>query len=782
MKQRGNRGAEPAAPAPASQPAVVELVDAVGLPRDLVGGKVGPLARLAAGGFPVPAGLVVTTAAWLLPPEQMAAQITAALEGMWAGGERFAVRSSAAAEDSADASYAGQYESYLDVPAERVLHAVEQCRQAAAARRVSVYRSRGATVEPEQVTGTGSGDDRLPSIAVLIQPMVPAAAAGVAFTANPLTGDRHETVVAAVRGLGERLVSGEAVGDEWVVRDGTATPQRIAEHAITAGQAAAIAALAAEVAVVIGGGPQDIEWGWEPAGHGGRLVLLQARPMTALPDPMDWSPPGPGLWMRNFRLGEWLPDPMTPLFADWLLPLLENGYLDGMRDSIGAAIPFPYATVNGWYYNTTPRPAPAMLLPAVVGSRGRLVLVLYQALFNVSRNPAAADRAVLGDLHRRWKGLELPAYRRLVDDGEKQVATAAPADLVRIIDQVGRTAGRQLWFLAIVGGSAWKMEARLTAFADRHLPRLMVAGGPLSDGVQMLLRGLDGIDTHPPPYAVASVDWYRPTLGETSSAPRSHPSRQEAVGAQRQTAEAACLTALRTAPRQREQFIELLQVTRRYAVIREQQARDLTLGWPLLRACALQLGKQLVATGILTSTEQVFFLTHAELTTDTCDKVFTASRRRDRWEAQRRQLAPLTLGTPNRLIGDPVFRAVEKARRGTPDTDADTIIGQPASAGRAAGQVRVLTDPTDLEALQPGEVLVAPATTPSWTPLFATAAAVVTDSGALTAHASIVAREYGIPAVVGTGNATRRLHTGQHVLVNGTAGTVTVTPAPPPDP
>jgi pyruvate,water dikinase len=72
-----------------------------------------------------------------------------------------------------------------------------------------------------------------------------------------------------------------------------------------------------------------------------------------------------------------------------------------------------------------------------------------------------------------------------------------------------------------------------------------------------------------------------------------------------------------------------------------------------------------------------------------------------------------------------------------------------------------------------GEILVANATAPAWTPLFARAAAVVTDGGTLAAHASLVAREYGIPAVVGTGNATSRLHTGQIVTVDGTAGTVT---------
>src|SRR5512138_3511015 len=101
--------------------------------------------------------------------------------------------------------------------------------------------------------------------------------------------------------------------------------------------------------------------------------------MTALPDPVSWDPPGPGLWMRNFRLGEWLPDPVTPLFATWLLPLIEAGYLDGMRHSVGVRVPFRWALVNGWYYNATPIPSPALLATVLRTGRGRAVQVLFNA-------------------------------------------------------------------------------------------------------------------------------------------------------------------------------------------------------------------------------------------------------------------------------------------------------------------------------------------------------------------------------------------------------------------
>jgi pyruvate,water dikinase len=100
------------------------------------------------------------------------------------------------------------------------------------------------------------------------------------------------------------------------------------------------------------------------------------------------------------------------------------------------------------------------------------------------------------------------------------------------------------------------------------------------------------------------------------------------------------------------------------------------------------------------------------------------------------------------------------------------VAGSPAAPGRATGLVRVIRSIADADALLPGEILVAPLTAPAWTPLFTRAAAVVTDVGSAAAHASIIAREYGIPAVVGCGDATSRLRTGMRVMVDGTTGNV----------
>ena len=146
--------------------------------------------------------------------------------------------------------------------------------------------------------------------------------------------------------------------------------------------------------------------------------------------------------------------------------------------------------------------------------------------------------------------------------------------------------------------------------------------------------------------------------------------------------------------------------------------------------------------------------------------------RRHLWQRQRNLVAPLTLGQPVRLIGDVIGRAAQEAR-GEREVGENVIVGHPASAGRATGPVRIVHGPQDFGGFRDGDVLVAKATAPAWTPLFARAAAVITDSGTLAAHASLVAREYGIPAVVATGDATTRLHPGQMVTVDGTAGTIT---------
>lgn len=733
-----------------SAPPVVTFAEAANFGASGLGAKAANLARLASAGFPVPSGFVVMPAAEGHRQEISSRLLEAAAV---LGGERFAVRSSGTAEDLEDASFAGQYETFLDVPLEGLPEAVGWVFDSASAPRVSAYR---------EAHGEAAGEIAHSRMAVLVQVMVDADAAGVAFTANPITGERGEVVITAVRGLGERLVSGEAVGEEWMVRGDDAVRRRDSEDAISAEQVVRVAELARRVEEHFGM-PQDIEW----AISGDKLYLLQARPMTALPEPVEWKPPAPGYWMRNFRLGEWLPEAMTPLFADWLLGAIEDGYLRGMRATVGAALPFPHAAINGWYYASLPRVSPQLLARAVVQSRGRVIPFMFNALIRVNFDPVGADHAVLRRLAKEWHTEVLPRYRRLVNAAGDQAESATPGELAGIVDEVSAAAGGYLWSLAIAGGSAWKMEGCLARFFRRHL------SGRVSGNPQALLRGMPGPDVGTPPYAVQSVDWYRPTLGELGVAMGEHANagqRREEIAMEREELERACREVLADRPKLLRKFDALLEVAQRYAVLRERQARDFTLGWPLLRRCALRMGEDLASAGVIDSAEDFFLLVRAELDGRGNLREKVAERRRI-WERQRRLAAPLALGDPPRAMSKLVHGLAEAARTGPVPPDA-ILVGEPASPGRATGRVRIVDGPEDFHNFRDGDVLVARLTAPAWTPLFGRAAAVVTDGGTLAAHASLIAREYGIPAVVGTGEATRRLRDGQAVTVDGGAGTV----------
>jgi phosphoenolpyruvate synthase/pyruvate phosphate dikinase len=188
-----------------------------------VGGKAANLGELLAAGVRVPDGVVLTAGAADLSPADRESLLRDALSALGTG--PFAVRSSGISEDGLEHSYAGMYESVLDVPPDELPAAIDRVLASASGARLADYRLDGSR-----------------SIAVIVQQMVTPAAAGVVLTADPINGDRSTCVVTAVRGLAERLVSGAAIGDEWVVRDRVATSRRQPEHAIDRAQAMRIGA------------------------------------------------------------------------------------------------------------------------------------------------------------------------------------------------------------------------------------------------------------------------------------------------------------------------------------------------------------------------------------------------------------------------------------------------------------------------------------------------------------------------------------------------------------
>ncbi|MDQ2934560.1 MAG: PEP-utilizing enzyme [Chloroflexota bacterium] len=702
-----------------------------------VGGKAASLGELLAAGVRVPDGVVLTAGVGDMTEDERGTLVRAGGEELGIG--PFAVRSSGIAEDGAERSYAGMYETMLDVSTDELTAAVERCL-------ASAREARAAEYEPAST----------PGMAVIIQRMVAPAAAGVALTADPINGDRSACVVTAVRGLGERLVSGAALGDEWLVRDAVAKARRQPERAIDRGQAIGVANEARRIAVARAT-PQDIEWAIDAEGE---LWILQARPMTALPPDVSWEAPAPGGYTRMLRLGEWIGEPVTPLFESWLLTAMEDRMHALFRELIGQIAPRPYhVVVNGWYFYSINfisggafrRSLPGMLVKAVRHPRHIAGIIPPTVRYSV---PVT---------ERMWRDDIQPRYRASVADGERRVETLPVADLPALIDELAELAGEYFTSIAALSGAAYKLEMNLARFYRRHLARSL-GGSHLP-----LLAGFDPAADRRG-QGIASLDWWDPSLPLAATAPEHH----SRVVAARQAAESAAFAALASSPRRLRAFRRLLADGQHIVPIREEQTDELTIAWPVMRRAVLRIGEGLAERGTISEPDDVFFLTRDEVLA-ALDGVPLAPAvdvtwRRSLRAQQARLVPPPLVGRVNPMIQRvwDSFPGLIGAR----PSDTALVSGVPASPGRATGPVRVVRGPEEFDGLQPGEVLVAPLTAPAWTPLFNRAAAVVTDVGSAASHASIIAREYGIPAVVGCSDATSRLRTGMRVTVDGSTGNV----------
>jgi pyruvate,water dikinase len=255
--------------------------------------------------------------------------------------------------------------------------------------------------------------------------------------------------------------------------------------------------------------------------------------------------------------------------------------------------------------------------------------------------------------------------------------------------------------------------------------------------------------------------------------------RQRTVAEQREQATQAMLSRL--GPLRRRLFRSTLEQAQKYAPRREDGLADIGLGYPLVRAMLLEVGQRLVEVGAVGETDDIFWLVEEEIelaaaalgqdepVESLSDRV---QERKALWQARKQVTPPVSLPLPPRWL-----RSLLPAQFGVePDESKEAtsavINGIPCSAGRVTAPARVLHGPEDFAQMEPGDILVAAITTPAWTPLFAMAAGIVTDIGGPLSHGSIVAREYGIPAVLGTGVATQRIQSGQVVTVDGLAGTV----------
>jgi len=488
-----------------------------------------------------------------------------------------------------------------------------------------------------------------------------------------------------------------------------------------------------------------------------------ARPMTAIAPDVSWDAPAPGAFTRTLRFGEWISEPVTPLFESWLLTRMEDGLHAVLWRGIGQRSPRPlHVIVNGWYFyslNWASGSSMARSLPTI----------LWRAIRDPRRSAGVLPQTVRFSVpvfERDWREELLPRYRAAVADAEGRVETLPVGDHPALIDGLADLAGEYFASIAALAGAGYKLEINLARFYRRELaPSLGGSHLPLVSGFER--------PANPAAHAVTSLDWWFAPAPQAGSAMRPAGDHDRLV-ATRQAAEAAAFHALASSPRKLAAFRRLLAETQHLVPLREEHVRELTIAWPVLRRAVLRIGEALVGSGQISQPDDIFFLDKAEVTAalrgDRLPASVDPSARHSTWERQRGLIAPMLIGHVNPFLRR-VWESYPRLMGAVPSERA-IVSGTPASPGRATATVRVIHGPDQFDELEAGEILVAPLTAPAWTPLFTRAAAVVTDIGSAAAHASIIAREYGIPAVVGCGDATSRLRTGMRVTVDGDTGNV----------
>ncbi|WP_405976454.1 PEP-utilizing enzyme [Streptomyces sp. NBC_00988] len=739
-------------PSAAPRTAVALTDDRATDPR-VTGRKAAMLAQLLKSGFPCAGGMVIP--AWIHHHRQGRAKTGSDDGASLADLQRaldeitdvyrtdlLAVRSSSTAEDMAEASYAGLYTSALDVGgAEALRAAVLKCWASAGHAALSQYKT----------------FTELPPMAVLVQRMLEPDAAGAAFVTNPEGGATTAVSVSAVRGRGDRLMQGETTADEWTVTISAATCVRKPYDAITSDQAVAIADLTRQVSARLSC-RAEIEW----ALLDGRITLLQARPTTAVDKhAVAWPTPTRGEWRRDIRLGEWLPEPVTPLFATWFLPTVDLRFRRAQWQHSGVLVPKPsYRLVHGWYYHSPlgERRSAALL-------EGMLTHPVFASAMLAGRRwPSITNRIVIS---KETAALENNTLSRRALLGS--VATGfngmSEQSVVSFINRAIELVGDYLWPMFLVGGSAWRAEQALARYYRKTLlPDLEEPYyGLLVDRTQA---------KHVARHSVSTLDWYRPTLGEVSDDFRPEP-RSLADNDDADRLKELCLSVLarhKTAP---QSFNRLLALARGTARLRQRHTDNLTEPWPILRQALHRLGTVLTEKGVLDHAEHVHFLTYQELSAalaqrSPADRQEQIAHRTSAWAQQRTLRPPLSLGTAACLLPLLLGRPLVEADGRTSD---DVLEGIGVSPGVATGRARLVDHPAHAE-VAAGDVLVVRSLVPALAPLIARAGAVAADMGSVAAHMSVIAREYGVPAVVALHSVTQAVRDGDVITVDGTTGRV----------
>jgi phosphoenolpyruvate synthase/pyruvate phosphate dikinase len=770
-------------------------------------------------------------------PEDLASAITLPVARL---GEQaaYAVRSSATAEDLPTASFAGQQDTYLNVVGSAaILQHVSRCWASLFTERAVTYRLRNGF------------DHRKVHMAVVVQLMVFPQAAGILFTADPVTSNRKVTYVEASFGLGESLVAGLVNADVYKVHDGEVVakavatkqlaihaspaggteelavePERQGQPALTDAQVVRLAQLGRRIEAHFSH-PQDIEWCLVED----EFQIVQSRPITTLfpiPAAADQEnhvyvsvghqqmmteamrPLGVSVWQLTAMapmheaggrlfvdVTQQLASPTTrvgllevvgrgdPLIGDALQTILERGdFLPSLPDEGPGGPP-----VGG-------TPAQIDTDPAVVAElieRNQASIAGLKGDIRTKSGPALLD-FILADVQelRRllfdprsfqvfmaameatwWLNEHVQAWL-----GEKNAADT----LTRSVPHnVTSEMGLALLDVADVirphpGVVAFLQHVEDESFLD-ELPTLE-GGREARDGILAYLdkygmRCVGEIDITRPrwserpttlvPMILGNIKNFEPGAGER----RFERGRQEACKKEQELL--ARLRALPDGERKAEETKRMIDRVRTFIGYREYPKYGMVSRYFVYKQALLEEAERLVQAHLLREKEDIFYLTFQELRdvvrTNQVDEQLIRQRK-DAFRSYQALTPPRVLTSDGEVLAG-AYRRV--------DVPAGALVGLPVSAGTIEGRARVILDieQADLDA---GDILVTAYTDPSWTPLFVAIKGLVTEVGGLMTHGAVIAREYGLPAVVGVEHATQLIRDGQRIRVHGTDGYVEI--------
>ncbi|TNE92415.1 MAG: hypothetical protein EP330_01815 [Deltaproteobacteria bacterium] len=835
-----------------------------------VGGKARSLGVLAAAGFRVPGGFALTTnvlerflaltglaeerqamdaqiADGELPdearlaafreaitaatfPDALAAEVREAMgTALPAVDHPVAVRSSGTREDLEGASFAGQYETYLNVRGvDAVLRSIQLCWASVWEHRVLDYAQNRA--------GGASGLQ----MCVVVQQMALADVSGVLFTVNPVSGREEEVLVESVFGLGEALVSGRVTADQFVVDAYThaVTRETLADQAfavrptaqgteevtldepgarsLTDAQLAELGALAADIQEHYGR-PMDVEFAFAD----GQLYVLQARPITTLSfaaDIGEWTTAdfrdggvssgvcSPFMWsLYDYALESSMPGYFKDIKlippeyeATWGRMFFARPYWN-LGEVKKALMPLPDFDEAGFYADMG-----VEMEPGFVGRKTPLtvtgVLRALPTLFALNRNYkerltwaerfvaefparkapydiAPSDIAALDrdTFVRRFGHLLRDLYRDTEAGYFSTIynTSNSKTDLRPAFEKANAATGGKLDEPTLLGGLKDLSHLRPMKDMRRVVGALHAARKPLDDETvaefaqRWRHHGKKELDIRVPRW-VDDHDFVRAMLQSALDTydPKADTDAMEQAHHQRYLdLRDEAVRALRFRPFLKRSFLSKLDLVRKYAWWREEMRDHSSFAYYLVRLWAVDAARRLVDEGAFAEPDDIWHLTWQDVLA-----LFEGTLDHD--EARTRIRAGRRLVRSFRNFDNPNEIGSHFAVPDAGERPEGALTGTPCSAGRVTARACVVRTLEEADKLQPGDILVTVFTDPGWTPLFSRIAGVVTETGGVLSHAAVISREYGIPAVLAVQGATRLIEDGQQITLDGLAGTV----------